>query len=488
MAFRTGDRNQGQLFPPRIEDYVRGDDPVRAYDAFVDALDLGGLGIDADPNRVGNPRYEPRTMLKILMFGYSYGIRSSRKLEREVNYNLAFIWLARGLAPDFKTISEFRRNNKGALKKVLAMCAKMCVKLDLVAGNTLFCDGSKIRANASIKNSWTAERCEKALDKVDERIEEMLSECDAADESEEGQASLVRMKEEIAKSEKYKEKVKEIAKELEESGRKSVNTVDGECERMHSIHGSHASYNAQIVVDEKHGLIVGSGVVSDNNDLGQFASQITAAEANVGKECEAACADSGYADTDDLNKIYEKGTKVVVPSQRQAADKEKKEFGKESFRYDAEKDCYICPEGNELKRFRDRPEKNASVYRISAGGICQGCRNFGRCAVQRTGREIYRLFNEEAREKLEAEYMKEDSKAIYKLRKEKAELPFGHIKHNLGVRGFLLRGLEGVRCEMSLLSVCFDIARMITIFGVKMLVCKIKAISGAVLMPVLSSG
>jgi len=487
MAFRMGDRNQGQLFPPRIEDYVREDDPVRAYDAFVDALDLEGLGISDDPNKVGNPRYEPKTMLKILLFGYSYGIRSSRKLEREVNYNLAFMWLAKGLAPDFKTISEFRRNNKGALKKVLAMCAKMCVKLDLIAGNTLFLDGSKIRANASIRNSWTAERCEKALEKVDERIEEMLSECEAADESEEGQASLVRMKEEIAKSEKYKEKVKEIAKELEESGRNSLNTVDGDCERMHGIHGSHACYNAQVVTDEKHGLIAGSDAVSDNNDMGQFGSQITAAEENIEKECKAACSDSGYADTDDLKDIHERGTKVVVPSQRQAAEKENKEFGKESFRYDSEKDCYICPEGKELGHLRDRPDKKASVYRISAGEICMGCRNFGRCTAQATGREIYRLFNEEARERLEAEYMKADSQAIYKLRKEKSELPFGHIKHNLGVRGFLLRGLEGVRCELSLLSTCFNIARMMTIFGVKMLVRKLKEISGAFLKPVLSS-
>jgi transposase len=149
MAYRAGNRRQMSLLPPSIEEYVRMDAPVRVYDAFVDALDLAELGIDINPNKVGNSSYHPKAMLKLLVFGYSYGVRSSLKLEQETHNNLSFIWLMGGLKPDFKTIAEFRRSNKGALAKVLKQCARLCIKFDMVAGNILFVDGTKIRANAS---------------------------------------------------------------------------------------------------------------------------------------------------------------------------------------------------------------------------------------------------------------------------------------------------------------------------------------------------
>ena len=155
MSIRQGNRQQMQLLPASIEQYVAEDAPVRAYDAFIEALDLNELGISTDPSKEGNPSYDPRAMLKLLIYGYSYGVRSSRKLERETHYNLSFIWLMGGLKPDHKTIAEFRRRNKEALKRSLRQCVWMCLKLDLIAGNILFVDGSKIRGNASIKNSWT---------------------------------------------------------------------------------------------------------------------------------------------------------------------------------------------------------------------------------------------------------------------------------------------------------------------------------------------
>ena len=158
MAYRYGDRKQKTLFPQSIDEYIPHDAPVRAYDVFVDSLDFNELGIKIEPHKVGCPQYAPKNMLKLLLYGYSYGVRSSRKLEREAHYNLSFIWLTGGLKPDHKTIAEFRRKNKSALKNVLKQCARLCIKLDLIEGNTLFVDGSNIRANASIKNSWTKER------------------------------------------------------------------------------------------------------------------------------------------------------------------------------------------------------------------------------------------------------------------------------------------------------------------------------------------
>ncbi|MEW5993278.1 MAG: transposase [Candidatus Zixiibacteriota bacterium] len=186
------------LLPSSIEEYVPADAPVRAYDAFVEALDFGQLGIELDAGKVGNSSYDPKAMLKLLVYGYSYGVRSSHKLERETHYNLSFIWLTGGLRPDHKTIAEFRRKHKSSLRKVLKQCARLCLELDLIEGNTLFVDGSDVRANASLSHHWTEDRCMKRLTKVDRRIEEILAECERTDGQESASGSWVKMREELA--------------------------------------------------------------------------------------------------------------------------------------------------------------------------------------------------------------------------------------------------------------------------------------------------
>jgi transposase len=163
MAYRYGDREQFGLFPASIEDYVGKDDQVRVYDAFVERLDFRELGIDVDEHQVGNPEYDPKAMLKLLVYGYSYGLKGSRKLERECHHNLSFIWLMGGLKPDHKTIAEFRRRHKKALKQVLKQCVRLCIKLDLISGNVLFVDGRKIRANAGRGKTYDRAYYEKKL-------------------------------------------------------------------------------------------------------------------------------------------------------------------------------------------------------------------------------------------------------------------------------------------------------------------------------------
>lgn len=468
MAYRYGDRQQLGLFPSSIEDYVPPDAPVRAYDAFVEALNFRELGIVLDEDKVGNPEYDPKAMLKLLLYGYSYGVRSSRKLEREAHYNLSFIWLLGGLRPDHKTIAEYRRANKPVLRQVLKQCVRLCLKLNMIEGNTLFIDGTKIRANASIKNSWTEDKCRRALEHVDRRIEEILEECERIDEEENEQPSLVRMGEELRNQDVLKAKVKEILETLKTTEAKSVNTTDPECTRINSVHGSHAGYNAQAVVDEKNGLIVSSDVVSENNDLYQFAVQVGNAEEALGKTCKTACADSGYATTGELEKVDERGIKVVVPSQRQAGERERNPFDKTHFRYETEGDRYICPEGKRL--VFSAKEQKLRFYRIEDKSVCFKCPHYGTCTKSKRGRQVTRMPNEEARERLERQYRESSSQAIYKLRKEKSELPFGHMKRNLGVQAFLLRGLEGARAEMGLLTCCFNIRRMMSLWGVPRLV------------------
>jgi transposase len=473
MAYRYGDRDQFGLFPQSIEDYVGKQDPVRAFDAFVESLDFAELGIEIDPDQVGNSEYDPKAMLKLLVYGYSYGIRSSRKLERECHHNLSFIWLMGGLKPDHKTIAEFRRKNKEALKQVLKKCVRICMKLGLIAGNTLFVDGTKIRANAGRGTTHDRAGYEKLLSEIDARVEKLVEECEGIDQQEEGLGSTVAMDKELAQAQRLKEKIQQALEVLKESGREQINLTDPDCALMHSIQGRHASYNVQSVVDEKHGLIVHAEAVTESSDVNQFAEQIEKAHEVLKKPCEVACADAGYADTEELKKIDEKGIKVVVPSQRQALRKEEGPFSKSHFRYDPEQDCYFCPAGQQLKHEWTHPKNGKRYYQIMDARLCHACAHYGQCTSAKRGRKIIRLALEEFKEKFEALYAA--SQDIYARRKARAELPFGHLKRNLKIDGFLLRGKAGAGAETSLLGTCFNLARMITILGISALIEKLRA-------------
>jgi len=474
MAYRYGNRYQFGLFPRSIEDYVAPSDPVRAYDAFVEALDFKALGIEIDPNQVGNSEYDPKAMVKLIVYGYSYGIKASRKLERETHHNLSFIWLMGGLKPDHKTIAEFRRKNKEALKKVLRQCARMCLKLDLIAGNVLFVDGAKIRANAGRGQTHDQAYSEQHLSEIDRRIEQLVEECEKIDEMEEGEKSWVEMEHELTQKKQLKERIQEALKTMKETGREKINLTDPDCALMHSIQGSHAGYNVQSVVDDKHGLIVHTEAVSETSDVNQFAQQINQANDVLGKPCEAACADAGYADTQELQKIDAEGIKVVVPSQRQALHEEEGPFSKSHFRYDQEQDCYWCPEGHRLSYMGTDKGSGKRHYQITDRKICHRCVHYGQCTEAKKGRKIIRLPLEEVKERLEAQYEEASSQEIYARRKARVEHPFGHIKRNLKTDGFLLRGRTGVNAETSLLATCFNLARMITILGVSELIGRLR--------------
>jgi transposase len=465
MAYLYGNRYQTTLFPESIEDYVSKNDPVRAYDAFVEKLDLKKLGMSIQDVKVGNPAYNPKAMIKLLLYGYSYGIRSSRKLERACTHNISFIWLMEGLKPDHKTIAEARKNNKMALKNVMKQCARFCIKLELIEGNTLFVDGSKIRANASINTTVTKERAETLLQDIDNRIQHILNECDTVDEAEQNNPSLVKLKDELKDHQVLRAKIDQIMNELNESDKSTINATDPECVIVAGRQGTHAGYNSQIVVDEKHGLIVHTDVVNESNDRNQFSNQIAQANEILDKKCRNASADAGYANVDDLKKTDRENIRVIVPSQKQARGKAAGPFDKEQFEYDATNDCYICPEGHQIPYSHFSKTKNHKLYRGIPANLCLHCQHFGVCTTSPRGRAIIRLVNEETKIKLEKQYNAPESQKIFKLRKQKVELPFGHIKRNLGVASFLLRGLEGARAEMALYSSCFNIARMLTLWG-----------------------
>jgi transposase len=465
MAYRQGNRDQQTLLPPSIEDYVPADAPVRAYDAMIETMDLAAMGFVLDSHAVGNSRYHPRSMLKLLVYGYSYGIRSSRKLERECHYNLSFIWLTGGLKPDHKTIAEFRRLNKTPLQQVIRQCARICIDLNLIDGNILFMDGTRLRANASIDRSWTVRKCQDALAELDQRIERLLDSCEAADQSEADQSSLVHLDQSLADQTTLKSRIEAVMARLEAEGKASLNTTDADCVRIHSRQGSHAGYTGQIVVDDAHGLIVSSDVVSENNDCKQFAHQLEQANAVLEEPCQTACADAGYADYETLSAVDREQTDVIVAPQKPSEQTGENPFDKSHFIYTEADDTYTCPEGHPLTcKGVDTQNHCHSYY---AGAVCRTCKHFGRCTTNRLqGRKVRRYEFEELRTSLEQRYHEPDARAIFARRKMRVEHPFGHFKRNLGAGYFLVRGLAGVRAEMSVLAGCFNIRRMISLLGV----------------------
>jgi transposase len=473
MAYLRGERQQRQLFPASVEEYVGPEDPVRIYDAFVDQLDFHDLGIALDEQQIGPPEFDPQSMLKLLVYGYAYGIRSSRKLERALYHNVSFMWLMGGLKPDHKTIARFRRDHREGLKNVLKQCVRLCLKLGLVEGNTLFVDGTKIRANAGMRESWSEERCRRVLKQTDERIESILKECERIDQSESEERSLIELPEELKEAQALKAKVEQIAEELRGSPKKVYNTTDPDCRHVQGRQGSHAGYNVQTVVDDQNGLIVQSDVVKDVNDRHQLAEQTQEANTTLGKPCQTVCADAGYDHNADWKDLEEQGIAVIVKPNDQGPSGP---FTKDQFRFDAERDCYVCPVGEVLTYRSMNKKMKYRIYGITNAKVCRGCIHKTACTKNWSGRTIVRMPLEEIRPIVQERYESAIGQAIYARRQCRVEHPFGHIKHNLGVQAFLLRGFAGVRAEAALLASCFNIARMMTLVGARDLLPKLQTV------------
>lgn len=474
MAYRYGeDRRQMIMFPESVDSYITPDHPVRAYDAFVDQLNFKELGIIENDTQLGNSEYDPRLMLKLLLYGYSYGIKSSHKLERETHHTIPFIWLMKGLRPDYRTISRFRKQHQKSLRKALRLCAQLCLRLGLIEGNVLFVDGTKIRAAASRENNHTEAWYLEQDRKLNERIKQLLVECERIDIEEHDHGSLVSMRKELADAETLKSRIAEVMNAFKrhsstftKNGKaRTINKVDPESALMKGRQGSHASYNVQSVVDEKHGLIVNVDATSDASDLNQFANQIQQASEVLEKKPTIACADAGYSDTEEQMKVQSDTTTVVVPSQKQALHKEEKPFSKSAFTYDKETDSYRCPEGHELAYEGVKEKDKKLCYRITDPNLCRACQNYGLCTDGKRGRTIIRLVNEEAKEQFERQYEDPSLQEIYKKRKMKVEHPFGYIKQHVGLTQFSMRGRDNATAESSIGATCFNITRMITIFG-----------------------
>lgn len=482
MAYKMGEQRQAIFLPMMIDDYVSKDAPVRVYDAFVDSLNFYELGIPLEASLQGGAdKYYPKQLLKLLLYGYSSGIRSSRKLEKACYENLAYIWLMGGLKPDYRTIARFRSLYKEAIKKILKQCVRMCIKLDLIEGNVFFTDGSKFRANASINKTRTEKGCEEYIKEIEKEIEQVIDESEGIDTKEQDERSLIKLKEEVHDKAKLINKMKDVLNTMKAQNKESINLTDEDSVKAKGRQGTHAAYNVQSTVDGKHGLIVHAEAVSQSNDFNQLSVQVQAAAENVGKIPQHVCADAGYADVEDIKKI-DPQINVIVPSSHQAQQDKGlvpiHPFDKKHFVYDAQNDRYVCPEGKRLKSvgFVDGDHKKKRYQ--AQGSECQVCPHFGdpnlgQCTQSRNGRRIIRLADEKFKEQLEVNYKRPENQDIYKLRKQTVEHPFGHIKRNLGAGQFLLRGRAKVNAETSLFATCFNMARMITIVGISQLLIKL---------------
>lgn len=469
MALRYGDRHQESLLPPRIDDYVSAEDPVRVYDAFIDALNFNDLGLDECCDRVGNAKYDPRGMLKLLVYGYSYGVRSSRKLERACHHNLAFIWLVGGLRPDHKTIASFRRRNTDVLRKAILQCARLCIKLDLVEGNVLFVDGTKIRGNVSKEGVLKRSDIEASLQEVSKRIDSLLRECEQVDSDEASSASLVAVQTELRSQKQLQEKITETLKEFELRDVQHLSGSDKDARMVKDGKGYSMGYNAQVVTDKKHGVIVQCAVADSAVDCHQLSQQIQSAEHNTGKVCKTAIADAGYWHNDILCQLVERGIEVLVPDSQETRVAAMPMSNK-CFSYVTDGDYYLCPQGEKLQLVRTDRERKQKSYRIVSRRICRNCKHWGSCTTSIQGRVIKRSFYADVITNIRRNFKTPRARRLFALRKIRGEHPFAFIKENLGYRSLLMRGKAHVQGELLLMSLAYNVRRMWGIFGVKPLI------------------
>ena len=294
MAYIYGQRSQYSLFPQSIDEYVGDQDPVRVYDALVNELDFKELGISLDLYKGGPDEYDPKTMLKIIVYGYANSVRSSRKLEKACHRDVSFMWLTGGLAPDYRTMARFRKDHSEAIRKVLRQIVRLCIKWDLIEGNALFIDSTAMEANASIRKTFTPKNCKERLAKLDAHIDKLLKETESLDKKQEPQGSLVTVKEELLDLQKLRADVQAVNQELKEQSLTELNTSDRDCVKVKNSGRCRAGYKAQAATDSKHGLFVNTDVLASATDANKLSGQVKAATEVLGQTPCVVSSDSGY--------------------------------------------------------------------------------------------------------------------------------------------------------------------------------------------------
>jgi transposase len=465
MNHRTGlDRQQTLLFPETLEDYVTAENPVRFLDAFVARLDLHALGFaKAHCAETGRPPYDPAALLKLYLYGYLHRIRSSRLLEKECHRNVELIWLLGKLAPDFKTIADFRKENLKPLRAVCRQFTVLCRKLELFGGELLAIDGSKLAGVNSREANYNEKKLQQRLAEIDAQIQaylKALEETDAQEAKRPVPLSREELREKIAQLQERKDWYEGLEVELEASEEKQISLTDPEARRMHTTPGSVVGYNAQVAVDGKNKLIAAEDVTNEGTDVRQLAGMALEAKANLDLKETEVLADTGYYNAADVSRCVEEGLTPYVPKADTSANTAQGLYGKSRFHYDASKDVYVCPAGQELTYRFETYELGRAIRYYRASG-CKTCALRSACTRNKANRTITREESEHLMEAMAARVKAQPQKM--KLRKQLCEHPFGTIKRWFGYTHFLLKGLEKVRTEWSLITLVYNLKRVLNL-------------------------
>lgn len=463
MHIKGQSRHQGTLFPERLDELIGEDNPVRVIDAFVDHLDLRALGFaKAQSEATGRPPYDPADLLKLYLYGYLHRVRSSRSLERECQKNIEVLWLLNRLAPDHKTICDFRRFNAKALVRVCREFVLFCRSQSLYGGELVAIDGSKFKADNHPVKITRKKDLKRQVERFDREIEawlESMAEADVAEETPEP-VDPERTRRALQALQAERENLTERIAAMDERGREAEPHTDQEAGSMKGGVG----YNVQTAVDDKHALIVDYDVVADGNDLKQLYRMARRSRTVLQAGILKALADGGYSNGHLLARCQAHGIEPYVPVQRAVNNQgDGQYFDKSAFRYHAEVDCYECPAGEQLKRKGKARRDRLITYTTDA---CPTCPLKPQCTGGKH-RLVTRHFEEdvlnEVAERTAANPM------MMRRRKALAEHPFGTLKRRMDGGRFLVRGLQKVKAEMALAVTAYNLTRAINVLGVQRL-------------------
>jgi transposase len=470
MAHLSGlDRSQLLLLPEAVDDYVGPDNPVRFIEAFVDQLDLQGAGfVRVEAKATGRPGYDPADLLKLYIYGYLNRVRSSRRLEAETHRNIEVIWLLRHLKPDFKTIADFRRDNRGAFRQVFREFVVLCRQLDLFGRELVAVDGTRIKAVNNTDRAFTRETLAKAVHEADEKLAAYIKRLDEGDVDEERAADSGsgrgdgKLAEKIAAIRGKRDRHRAMLDDLERTGADQIALTDPDARVMPPMTKVGVGYNVQLAVDTKHKLIAEQAVSNQVVDMGLLVPTVTAAMEALGVDEIEAVADRGYFKIEDIEACEKAGITAYVPKPVRGPAVRKGFFTKDAFGFDPDKNVFTCPAGQTLSPCRRGRSRDNVKIDYANPAACKNCSLRPRCT--KTYRHVSRLENEAVLDRMAVRLKARPD--ILDRRRETVEHPFGTIKQWMGQGVFLTRPLENVRGEFSLTALAYNIRRAITLVGV----------------------
>jgi transposase len=469
------DRHQATLFPERLDDYVAEDSAVRVIDVFIDDLDLSGLGFKVDPSITGRPAYHPATLLKIYVYGYLNRVQSSRRLEREAQRNVELMWLTGRLAPDFKTIADFRKDNGKAIRLVCREFVMLCRKLNLFADAFVAIDGSKFKAVNNRDRNFTKAKMKRRLQQIDESIERYLGQIASADRQEAAisEPKAKRLEDKIKALKQEMARLKKLEVRMLAAPDEQISLTDPDARSMAtSGRGTGmVGYNVQAAVDTRHHLIVIHEVTNLGHDRTQLSNMSRQAKEAIGADKLDVVADRGYFKGEEILACDEARITTYLPRPQTSRNIAKGLFSKRDFQYLPEADEYRCPAGERLI-WRMTQEKDGQTHHSYWSSNCQACSKKSRCTTGKE-RRVTRWEHEAVLEALEARLDKKPEHM--RVRRQTAEHPFGTLKSWMGHTHFQMKTLKHVSTEMSLHVLAYNLKRVINILGTRPLIRAIQA-------------